>query len=58
MELTNEEKQIIATALYVYSNKGPSYEMRDKCKALLNKFDNNLQKEVHAIIEKLNKMGT
>ena len=47
----------IATALYVYSNKGPSYEMRDKCKALLNKFNNNLQKEVHAIIEKLNNMG-
>lgn len=53
MELTEEEKKIIATALYVYSNKGPSYELRPQCKALLKKFDNSLQREVHKIMEHL-----
>lgn len=36
MYFTPKEEKIIETALYVYAHSGPSYEMRDVCKDLLN----------------------
>ena len=36
MYFTPKEEKIVETALYVYAHSGPSYEMRDACKDLLN----------------------
>lgn len=42
MYFTPKEEKLIELALYVYSNKGPSYEMRDAMKDLLNIRKKNL----------------
>jgi len=46
MYFTPKEEKIIETALYVYAHSGPSYEMRDAVKDLLNIRNKNMSEFV------------